>query len=211
MKVTFKYDLKKDIWCILNYGRSSQNSNTQTKVYEEIVALYGAAFTEDQVTEFLKNYYIQNHIILEEHVASYQKEWEGISQTFKSRAEAIFGSSLSGEITVYLTANNRCPYNLNEKFFFVSVPTYSMRKTVMHELWHFYTWEIFGREEEARLGRLKYNDIKESLTVLLNLEFESLLEGKMDNGYPQHKELRDKILELYKSGKSVKEIWGLLS
>jgi hypothetical protein len=40
----------------------------------------------------------------------------------------------------------------------------------MHELWHFYTWYGLGVDQEERLGKEKYNDLKEALTVLINIE-----------------------------------------
>jgi hypothetical protein len=32
----------------------------------------------------------------------------------------------------------------------------------MHELWHFYTWYGLGAGEEARLGKERYNTLKEA-------------------------------------------------
>jgi hypothetical protein len=46
--------------------------------------------------------------------------------------------------------------------------------------------------EEQGLSGQQIWDIKESLTVLLNLEFDDLRFGK-DIGYPGHEELRDVI------------------
>jgi hypothetical protein len=81
----------------------------------------------------------------------------------------------------------------------------------MHELWHFYTWQVFGREWENKLGKQKYNEIKEALTVLLNVECKNLLpEGITDNGYPQHKELREKIVVEWEKDKNIEKLWGKL-
>jgi hypothetical protein len=78
----------------------------------------------------------------------------------------------------------------------------------MHELWHFYTWEKFGPDEPTRLGAEKYNDLKESLTVLLNIECQHLLpEGDMDKGYPQHQDLRLRIMELWKQNPDIEYVW----
>ena len=78
----------------------------------------------------------------------------------------------------------------------------------MHELWHFYTWYSLGIDQEEKLGKQKYNNIKEALTVLLNVECKDLmLEGAYDSGYPQHKELRDKIIELWEKEKNISKLW----
>ena len=50
---------------------------------------------------------------------------------------------------------------------------------------------------------MAYNDVKESLTEILNLEFSDLMGGKLDSGYPQHKEMRQKIRSLWSDKKSI--------
>ncbi len=208
MKITFTYNLEKDIWCLVHYGKSSQNSNTRTKVYEELVSQYGEQFTQENVGFFLKEYYKKNNIDIQNYVLKYQEEWNQVADEYTAKANKLFGIFPEDEVTVYLTANNRCPYNIGEKFFFVSLPAHSMRKTVMHELWHFYTWYAFGVIDEKKIGKARYNDLKESLTVLLNLEFKDLLGDIVDNGYPQHQELRKNILEFYQGNKDLKQTWN---
>ena len=53
MKVTFTYDEGKDIWCLLNYGKSSMNSKTQTKVYEQLVSFCGENPTKEDASKFI--------------------------------------------------------------------------------------------------------------------------------------------------------------
>ncbi len=67
----------------------------------------------------------------------------------------------------------------------------------MHELWHWYFWHNGGQEIERKYGYAIFNNIKESLTVLLNVEFADLLEGIIDKGYVQHQSLRRKIIKHY--------------
>ena len=82
----------------------------------------------------------------------------------------------------------------------------------MHELWHFYTWYSLGINQVEKLGKEKYNDLKEALTVLLNVEFRDLLpEGIIDAGYPQHKELRDKILKFWEKDRNIINLWNYLN
>ena len=40
-KINFTYNRQKDIWCLLNKGKSSNNSQSATKVYQELVSRYG--------------------------------------------------------------------------------------------------------------------------------------------------------------------------
>ena len=82
----------------------------------------------------------------------------------------------------------------------------------MHELWHFYTWYGLGVGQEEKLGKQKYNDLKESLTVLLNKECADLFPIDFtDKGYPQHKELREKILKFWSNDKNVFNLWKYLN
>ena len=65
----------------------------------------------------------------------------------------------------------------------------------MHELMHFMFHRYYDRIcEEEGLTKNEMWDVKESFTVLLNLEFDDL-RFQPDNGYPQHVKLREAIKE----------------
>ncbi len=82
----------------------------------------------------------------------------------------------------------------------------------MHELWHFYTWYGLGIDQEEKLGKAKYNDLKEALSVLLNVECKDLMsEGKHDKGYPQHAELREQILHFWENEKDIRKLWDYIT
>ena len=208
MKVQFQYDKEKDVWCLLNKGKSSNNSQNPTQQYEQLVASYGENPSIENIASFIENYLADKQINLRENVTKYQKDWDDISEEYTKRAERIFGVSLPKDIISYLTINSRCPYSIDDNYFFVTVSTKSANRTAMHELWHFYTWYGLGVDEEKRLGREKYNDIKEALTVLLNEECKDLLSvGVTDAGYPQHSQIRKQILELWEKEKDIKRLW----
>lgn len=211
MQVNFTYDRIKDIWCLLNKGRSSNNSKNPTKQYEQLVAKFGENPTAEDVAVFVDEYIIQNNIDIQKCVEDFQKDWKTTSAEFQIRAEAIFNVSLPDNVTAYLTINGRCPYSIPNNFFYVSIQSAQVRRTVMHELWHFYTWYGLGIDQEEKLGTQKYNDLKEALTVLLNVECKDLLpEGVLDSGYSQHQEMREKILEYWKKNKDIKDLWNYL-
>ena len=109
MKVTFTYDEGKDIWCLLNYGKSSMNSKTQTKVYEQLVSFCGENPTKEDASKFISRFTIENNIILEEYVSRYQKDWDKVSEVYIKIAERVFGVSLESDVTAYITINNRSP------------------------------------------------------------------------------------------------------
>jgi hypothetical protein len=180
-------------------------------VYKQIQERYGERPTEESITEFI-SYYLQEHKIApDSYTQQYQREWEEISKDFHTRAQTVFNTTLPESITVYLTINNRCPYSIQGNFFYVSFPRESVRKTIMHELWHFYTWYGLGTDQEVELGKEKYNELKEALTVLLNVECGGLLpDGVIDEGYPQHQALRQQIVELWEVHKDINKVWKLI-
>lgn len=211
MKLNFQYDKEKDIWCLLSRGKSSDNADSTTKVYETLTAHYGNNPTHEDTSRFIDAYILEKNISIEHYLERYQKEWNEISEEFQKRAERIFNVVLPDNITAYFTINNRCPYNIEENYFFVTTTT-SVRALIMHELWHFYTWYGLGADELQKRGAQKYNDLKESLTVLLNIECQDLLpEGMQDIGYPQHQETREKILRYWDKDKNIKNLWNYLS
>lgn len=209
MKVTFKHDLEKDVWCLLAKGKSSINFPTPTKIYSELEKEFGENPTEDNTKIFIKNFIHENNIDIDNNLKIFQRDWDSISDEFQKRAERIFGLSLADDATAYLTINDRCPYKIKENLFFVRIKEKLLvRKTTMHELWHFYTWYKFGVVWENKIGKERYNDVKESLTILLNIECADLLpEGIVDKGYPQHKELREEILKLWGETGDIGKVW----
>jgi len=208
MNLRFEYSKEKDVWCLLNKGMSSNNSSNPTTVYLELVAKVGDNPNEESTSLFIDEYLKTNNLQTKIFAENYQKLFSDISTDFQVIAERVFEVSLHRDITAFLTINTRCPYNIKEGSFFVSISKGNPTVTIMHELWHFYTWEKFGVDEQERVGKEKYNEVKEALTVLLNIECKHLLpEEAEDKGYPQHQELRKKISELWKQNPDIEYIW----
>lgn len=207
MKIKFEYNRDKDVWCLLNKGKSSNNSPFPTRVYKELVASGGGNPNEKNTSEFIDQYINKNNYNIKKYIDDCESDFQIFSEEYTKIAERIFGVSVDKDIKVYITVNNRCPYSIEENWLFVSISKESPIMTIMHELWHFYTWYKFGFYEE-KIGKQTYNDIKEALTVLLNVECKDLLpEGKQDNGYEQHKELREQILRLWSEDKDIEKLW----
>lgn len=213
MNLVFGYNKEKDIWCLLNKGKSSSHSQNATKQYQQLTEKYGENLSTETVGEFIDSYLLDKNVSIEKYINLYQKDWDTVSEEYHRRAEEIFGTKLSTDIKAYLTINSRCPYGIEENYFFVTVPTYDYiaRKTVMHELWHFYTWYGLGADQVEKLGAQKYGELKEALTVLLNVECKDLLPEEVeDSGYSQHKELREKILQYWEKDSDIKRLWEYL-
>lgn len=208
MFVNFTYKKDRDIWCLLTKGKSSNNSPNPTQQYEQLIEKYGENPSTATVSHFIDDYIAKNHISIAKCITNYQNDWETVSADFQKKAEDIFNISLPYDITAYLTINSRCPYSIQDNVFYVSLQSRQPRRTIMHELWHFYTWYGLGTHQEETLGKHKYNDLKEALTVLLNVECGDLLPpGAIDAGYPQHQQIRGKILEYWKTDKHIINLW----
>lgn len=211
MKLNFTYNRDKDIWCLLEKGPSSQNSKFPTGVYKKLVAHVGENPDKESASKFIDDYLKENNFDIESYIIKCEKDFSIIEKEFHKKAEEIFKVSIPKDITVFLTVNNRCPYNLEENWFFVSLnKTNRANGTIIHELWHFYTFYKFG-DVWNKIGHQKYNDLKESLTVLLNIECKNLLpEGIKDEGYPQHQDLREQITELWSKKPDLDYVWEKL-
>lgn len=210
--IFFEYSKDKDIWSIVNKGKASDNSSSPTKVYELLVAQYSDNPTEKNVADFIDEYLKKADVAPSEYKKRYESEWLGIADEYHKRATRIFGTDLPNDITAYLTINNRCPYSIVNDQFYVTFPRETIRKTIMHELWHFYTWYGLGVDQEENLGKQKYNDMKESLTVILNEECADLMPERIyDNGYPQHQELREELVTFWKKNKDIRILWEYMA
>ncbi|OGZ34298.1 MAG: hypothetical protein A3I88_02025 [Candidatus Portnoybacteria bacterium RIFCSPLOWO2_12_FULL_39_9] len=204
MKLVFTYNLDKDIENIIN-GTRAENSKKPTKFQTSFSEKYGDNFQAGRVKAFIEEQDKINGFDADKEITAIEEKWKIAEPIFIERVEKIFGISYPAPITtVYLTHNERCTYNIQENYFFVKIGSEFSNNTIMHELLHFYTRHAFGKKLlDEGLSKLAYNDAKESLTELLNLEFPDLLNGKSDNGYPQHKEMREKVRALWLKQKDI--------
>lgn len=201
MQLKFKYDLKKDTENFLK-SFSSVNNKRPTKLQELYTKQIGK-IDISKVPIFLKNQGIDIPPKLKE----IETGWKIIEPKIISRMEQLFGIQLPAEITAYLSTNSRCTYNIQGNYFFVYIDSERPDGIIAHELLHFYTWYAFHIDlESKRISKEKYNDIKESLTELLNTDFKDLLGEYHDRGYSQHSKMRTKINKLRGEQRNVKEI-----
>lgn len=209
MKVNFKYSSDIEYWSVKYCGKGGSYGGLPTRLFSGVTEKYGDTFSQDQLMGLVNQYLRDRNLDIDKAIERAEQKWGIIETEFVDIAETNFGIKLSGEnYTCFLTLHDRCPYSLGENFFCTWIENKNPELTIMHELWHFYTWEKFGTETISRIGKERYEDLKEALTVLINIYCKDLLpEGGFDGGYKKHKELRDKILDLHSEGKSLDEIW----
>jgi len=75
-----------------------------------------------------------------------------------------------------------------------------LKVTCAHELMHLQFHYYFEENLRKTITKKQFKDIKEALTILLNIEFKDILKKK-DLGYPNHKNLRDFIEKQWKKKK----------
>lgn len=212
MNLHFSYDLQKDIE---NCHKASQSENNRkpTRMQALYIAEQGETFEEKKMEAFITAYVDKQKLDLATVTNRIKTAWQPHQQEFLKRIEAIFGvTSPLDIIRVFLTTDTRCSYNIEQGYFFVSVSRPFQNKTIMHELLHFWTWWKFHEEVESkRMTELCYNDVKESLTELLNVEFGDLLGEAHDDGYPQHQKMRDIVKRTWLETKDISEVFAAAS
>ena len=178
-KVIFKFDKEKDLWN--NWETVNYKSPWEKKQLNKILVLTdmcrGKKFEEckKEIEKFCKP--MHNSPLLPLIIESFQKSWNKINDEFFKILEKITGKPMPfNRITGYLTTQMRCPYDPREPSFMVSmfanIP-YAL-KICAHELMHIHFHNIYWSKIEKQVGREKTADLKEALTVLLNLEFRNL-------------------------------------
>lgn len=201
MKITFKYDPKKECENFLHSLHSLNHGPSQRhKLFFE----HFSELNEDNAVAFADWYIKENNISMEEKLAAIEKQWREVEAEFFKRADTIYHATLlQSEIVVYLSVHDRCSYSFERNYFFVHLDLLRTNKVIMHELWHFYFYFTVGREIEKKYDRQLFNDIKESLTVLLNEEFSDLLQGLEDKGYLIHQEMRQEMVKRYRQNRDI--------
>ncbi|MFH2013518.1 MAG: hypothetical protein ABIJ17_00940 [Patescibacteria group bacterium] len=208
MKLIFKYDIDKDIE---NYYIVSKSVNL-SKRRDEYEAKFGKILDNENLRKFINQITIENKINFEEIINKFENLWQPINDGFFDRIFKIFKINLPVNlITVYLTTNDRCGYSIENNYFFISAGTKCPKLTILHELFHFYTWYALGDDlKNKNINKKTYYDIKESLTEILNMEFSDLLDCT-DKGYPQHENLRVLVKNHWLNTKNIKEtFYGVL-
>lgn len=203
MKLEFSYDLERDVE---NFIKSfSSTNNSEKTVFQNLyLKEYGHDVTPNQVRVFILDYIHSQGINTNSILKSIALTWQHIETRFIRKIEDVFDYNSDAIIRVYLTTNNRCTYNFDKGYFFVYMYAPHPNSIIMHELFHFYTGYISkARQLLSSPSRENYNDLKESLTELLNVEFSEFMMGTVDKGYPQHQALREQVRSLWFSHKNI--------
>ena len=166
MKLHFAYNIEKDIENFIK-GTNATNSKKPTKFQISFSEKYGENFEAEKVKAFIEEQDKVNGFDANKEIVAVEARWKTAEPIFIERVEKLFGISYPAPIiTVYLTHNERCTYNIEQNYFFVRIGSEFSNNTIMHELLHFYTWHAFCKKLlDYGLLKLANNDQKKTFNT----------------------------------------------
>ena len=146
---------------------------------------------------------------IEYNISALNNHWQKHGEELVKKIEKIFGKFKIKTCDIFITTLYVCDYNYEEKYFYLSL-YHSLAKNftiIAHELAHFLFYDYFQSYlKESDVSDDKFQDLKESMTVLLNTEeFKNLLLIE-DSGYEPHQKLRESILSAWQKHKNLKKV-----
>jgi hypothetical protein len=210
MILKFRFDKEKDLWNIWETCRKVGGWHDFSKTMpDEVVGFCRGKDFESvrpKILKYYENVYGSQFIPI--YLSSTKAAWGLVESEFCGRLEKITGKNfLKERAIVYLTFATRCPYNYDggngkgDWFMFSFWSNlYSSVATIAHELMHFHFFDNYADLIVEEIGEEKMEDLKESLTVLLNLEFGDLWMS-FDRGYDSHQDLRKFIVSQWEKKK----------
>lgn len=219
-KVKFDYDLKKDAWSWvliakdknlwgLNWRDQIAQISEELLVRIEKSSFYRAQkIVEDYIKKDSKKEYRRKMMYAE--MKALEKSWRIVEKNyFKMLSKITNNPIFINNFGCYFTTGLVCPYNEKENWFMVSmwhsIP-FSIT-TICHEVMHLQFLNYYRKYLKDRgLKNDQIEDLKESLTFLLNEpEFENIILSQ-DIGYPEHVELRKKLKNVWSKDKNFKNL-----
>ncbi len=203
-QVTFYFDKEKDLINIYNACNSQKKWGETLNIQKHLLdTCKGKTYDlcKNELVEQREQLYNSKLILI--FIGALTKCWEEIENEYFKRLGFIIKHKTLLKADGYITTIGKCPYNPKDNSFMVclfsNLP--QAMKNTGHEIFHLHFHKYFFADIEKQIGREKTHDLKEALTILLNLEFKDLWFAD-DKGYPNHKELREFIEQEWKKEKN---------
>ncbi|OGY48409.1 MAG: hypothetical protein A3J65_03460 [Candidatus Buchananbacteria bacterium RIFCSPHIGHO2_02_FULL_45_11b] len=220
LKVKFNYNINKDAWSWVAIAKDKNLwglnwKNEIAYIPKELLSkILKSSFS--RAVKITENYIENNpkrtykEILIKSEIDSLKKTWGTIEEKyFKILAVITQKPIFSENFGCFLTTGFMCPYNQKDNWFMISVwhsLPFSIT-TICHEIMHLqFLHDYKNYLEKKGLKNNQIEDLKESLTFLLNEpEFEEIILSE-DIGYPEHIKLRKKLKSIWLKDKNFQNL-----
>lgn len=196
-KILFVVDKELDIKNHFIGLNSYKKHNFQQKNerIEKLLKLDSKKAIRKEIEKFIEQFY-KKEDKLDSLVKDVNNEWTKIEKAFFLKLEAVHKFPFPQKsVKGVLSSANRFGYHTGDRWFATDMfrNKFICIDTATHELMHFMFHKYYDKVcKQKGLSKDQMWDVKESFTVLLNIEFNDF-RFQFDNGYPPHKELRETI------------------
>jgi len=216
-KVNFKYDYKKDAWSWVLIAKGKQDKwgmTPQQRIGFIPQDLLGKILAHDRKSaELLVLKYLASNpkrkmyrLVINQQLKAVEAIWRKVEvKYFKRLAKITQKPILWNHFRCYVTTGMMCPYSPKEKLFMMSMwrPIAANITTICHEIFHLQFLYYYEDYCKKFLSEEQKEDLKETMTFMLNTDFGDLLAG-YDHGYPNHQKLRGKLEKIWHKDKNFK-------
>jgi len=207
-KITFVYDIEKDIDNIIIGIETVRNGRNPDRIIKEIINKYGESPSRDNIKSFLENIWKDKSYIREMSIKQLQEYWDKINDIYFERLADFMEikeyEKESLKIPGYFSSRHGSGYNVPNLWFAVSLYSGTMQNviTAMHEIMHLFFHKYWWNEcKKYGLDNKNIWDVKEAVTVLLNIWYKDII-TELDWGYMEHTDLRRLIIKKWWPGKN---------
>lgn len=190
-----RLDLANHIIALNAYERHVKSGTVSRNQKNDALLKLSLAKRKVTIQKEIGWYYSKKKMFLESLANDINKTWAKIEKDFIKQIEMVHGRPFTFKhIDGVLSSAGRFGYD-SGKWFATNMfrNKFEAIDTGMHEMMHFMFHKYYEKTCKASgLGEQQIWDIKESFTVLLNLEFDDLRFDE-DFGYPQHRKIREII------------------
>ncbi len=201
MQINFSYDPARDAE---NYVRAvfefSYLSHGRVNLREELLS----GITNDEIRGYIENGKDKDNVMnnvanalsseagrleCEAKAVQLSEAWDELGDQIVLTLESLYDmDNPFDEVTVDLTTLIICPYNFKERQIYVSAkPSVQFQlRILLHELNHFFFYWKYAKDYSEKLGKEKFELLKESMTIFTNPE---------QNGKPNEGPLRKHFIE----------------
>jgi len=223
IKVNFNYNLKKDAWSwvLIAKDKDMWGLNWRDQIVqipdELLVKIEKVSFShaqkiiEDCIEKDPKKEY-KNKVMYSE-IQALEKSWRMVEKKyFRILSKITQRPIFTDKFNCYFTTGFVCPDNEKENWFMVSMwhsIAFSIT-TICHEIMHLqflHNYKKYLRNKGLKKDQIE--DLKESLTFLLNEQDFSDIILCDDLGYPDHYKLRNKLQKIWHREKNFQKFIDL--